>query len=145
MTLHVWTARLSYGGPDRLDITRATADKDPGAPGRFWAPSWKLVRMARYGLGHAQELRAAGEREQADRIAAQTWARYQDEYRDEMLRSYREFRSEWERLLARDQITLVCFCTTRQCHRFLLAEYLVRLGAVYEGESPAEEQRGKVG
>ncbi len=36
--------------------------------------------------------------------------------------------------LARSSATPVCYCTGTHCHRFLLAEILVKLGATYRGE-----------
>lgn len=50
MTLHIRTARVSYAGPDRLDVTRKSADDF----GLAFAPSWKL-------LGPVLQARAAGE------------------------------------------------------------------------------------
>lgn len=58
MTLQVFTARITYGGADALDITRKTADRDPAAPGRWWAPSWSIVREAKAGLAACHQ--AAG-------------------------------------------------------------------------------------
>ena len=40
MTLHVHTARVSSGDPDRLDITRKSGDE----LGKTFAPSWRLLR-----------------------------------------------------------------------------------------------------
>lgn len=41
----------------------------------------------------------------------------------------------WKRLLGRDRVVLVCYCSEREmCHRTLLAQILKKLGAVYHGE-----------
>lgn len=59
-----------------------------------------------------------------------------------MLASYRLNRVAWNELLAREVVTLVCFCTNPgTCHRRLLAGYLGQLGAVVCGERPAEAQQ----
>lgn len=74
MTLQVRTARISYAGPDRLDITRKSADDF----GLAFAPSWKL-------LGPALQARAAG----AGELDEDAWRAYVDAYFDEMRASYR--------------------------------------------------------
>lgn len=146
MTLHVSTGRLGvYRGTDLLDITRATADRDPGAPGRFLAPSWTIVRAAKAGMQRAKELRSQGHPEEADRIAARTWARYEPAYHLEMLQSYRHNRDAWEEWLSKETVTFCCVCPTAPCHRFLAAEYFVRLGAVYDGERTAAQMTLDVG
>ena len=42
MSLIVHTARVSYGGADRLDVTRKSA----GPEGIVFAPSWAILRPA---------------------------------------------------------------------------------------------------
>lgn len=114
----VYTARISYAGTERLDITRKSAGPD-GLP---FAPSWRI-------LGPMLALRRAGV------PAAWAWRRYVEEYTAEMRASYREQRAAWDRLLARDEVTLVCYCTdAAHCHRTLLAEILGKLGAQVQGE-----------
>lgn len=51
-------------------------------------------------------------------------------------RHYREHRAWWDELLARESVTILCniHVGPERCLRFLLAEVLVKLGAVYEGE-----------
>jgi uncharacterized protein YeaO (DUF488 family) len=142
MTLHVHTARLTYAGPGRLDITRATADKYLDAPGRFWAPRWRIVADAKRAFAHAEVCRSRGELQRADQIAANAWWKYERAYHDEMVISFRRHRDAWVELLARDSVTLVCYCAgPSTCHRRLLAGYLGQLGAVVVGERTAEEQQ----
>lgn len=57
---------------------------------------------------------------------------------------YREHRAWWVELLGRESVTLTCnihptptWGDGDRCVRVLLAEVLVKLGAVYEGEEPA--------
>jgi uncharacterized protein YeaO (DUF488 family) len=108
--LRIQTARISYGGPDRLDVTRKA-----GSP---FAPSWELLRWARN-----------------DGCTDATWETYSERYTAEMRRSYRKHRAAWDELLARGHVVLVCYCVDhRRCHRSLLASILVKLGAVYDGE-----------
>ena len=123
MTLQVWTARVSYGGPGRLDVTRKSGDEWA----KTFAPSWGLLRPA---------LRA---RESSAECMAAAWAWYVPRFIDEMRRSYTERRADWDRLLAMPRAVLVCYCVDHeQCHRTLLArDILPKLGATYMGESGA--------
>jgi hypothetical protein len=119
--LIVHTARLTYGGPDRFDVTRAGEHPD----GVLFAPSWTILNEFRRG-----------------RDLASAWAGYVPAYTDEMRRSYRENRAKWNALLARESVTLVCFCADpAHCHRTVLAGILGKLGATVAGERSAEEQR----
>jgi hypothetical protein len=118
MTLSVYTARISYSGPDRLDVSRKSAGPD-GLP---FAPSWQILRPM-------LAVRRAG----GDELAA--WSRYVVDYTTEMRTSYRERRPAWNRLLARDEVTLCCYCTDpTHCHRTLLAGLFAKLGAASLGE-----------
>ena len=117
MTLRVRTARVSYGGPDRLDVTRKS-----GEAGLFLAPSWAILRPV---------LDKRREGEPFD------WPGYVVAYKAEMRASYRRERAAWDALLARERVTMVCFCTdlVEQCHRHVLRrEILPALGAVDGGE-----------
>ncbi len=116
----VHTARVTYSGPDRLDITRSKAAPD-GIP---FAPSWgiltPILRLRQHDL-HAE--------------AEAAWPRYVEDYTNEMRVSYRLERAVWDALLARDQVTLVCYCMDPQrCHRTVLAGILGKLGAEVRGE-----------
>ena len=72
MTLRVFTARLSYAGVDRLDITRAGADAYRKRTGLTWegaafAPSWELLRPL---VGMRRELRGRGHRAHESQASA---------------------------------------------------------------------------
>jgi hypothetical protein len=110
----IWTARISYGGPNRLDVTRKG--------GSMFGPSWPLLTAAR-----------------GRRIS---WATYVDRYTAEMRRMYAKHRYLWAELLERPAVVLCCYCRDpKQCHRTVLAELLVRAGrkeglpAMYCGET----------
>ena len=140
MTLVVYTARMSYGGPDRLDITRATAHNLGEAmglpcPGAIFAPSWKILNRALRELEAAKRQRDCGQAQRSDHAEQASWVRYSKDYTEEMRQSYRMHRAEWDALLARDVVTLVCFCINPQrCHRTVLAGILGKLGADVKGE-----------
>lgn len=123
MSANVWTARLSYGGPDRLDITRAGADP----VGVVFAPSWAI-------LGPALAARRAGRIEEA-------WPGYVEAYTREMRASFRVHRATWDEIVDRRRVVLVCACTdSTRCHRVLAARFLDAHGAEYCGELEEREQ-----
>lgn len=129
MTLSVYTARVTYAGQDRLDITRKSAGPD-GLP---FAPSWKILGPM---LMHRREGGAI------DPYFG--WPQYVEDYRREMRAGYRLCPDDWNALLARDEVTLVCYCSDpTHCHRTLLAGFLGKLGATVRGERvvrPATER-----
>lgn len=64
-----------------------------------------------------------------------TEEKYTKEYYKLMRKSYKENRNKWDKLLNQNEVVLVCFCKAGDfCHRYLLAEILVKLGCVYKGE-----------
>jgi uncharacterized protein YeaO (DUF488 family) len=116
MSLTVHTARISYGGPDRLDVTRKSGVA-------AFAPSWRILGPA---------LRRRRDAAHVDEIE---WHAYREAYLAEMRESYRMRRREWALLLARDRAVLCCYCTDPlRCHRRLLAGILAKLGATDAGE-----------
>ena len=108
--MRLWTAQYRYSGPYRLDIT--VKGQDPA--GKAFAPTWDLV------MGY--------KRNKDDQA-------YIAGYHQLMLASYNNHRSIWEDILSRDQVVMVCFCKAFTfCHRYLMADYLQKLGAKYVGE-----------
>lgn len=138
MTLIVKTARLSYGGPDRLDITRSGVSKAIKAgtvsEGEPFAPSWKLLNWGKHMRGIADKKRVNGDAA-ASGFEDWAWQTYGQRYHMQMRLSYRAHRDAWDKLIARERVVLVCFCTNpKRCHRRLLAEYLEKMGAHDSGE-----------
>lgn len=115
--LVVLTAHVSYAGPDRVDVTRAS-----GSP---FGPSWDLLRPQ-------LELRQTGLEDD------ESWQRYADAYRAEMRRLWVDSQPLWQQLMARRRAVLCCCCDLSKhpgrCHRLVLAECLRAVGAVYLGE-----------
>lgn len=106
--LKVYTSTIRYSGPDRFDITVKSGE-------RAFAPTWNMV------MGHKKGAIDADE--------------YVSMYHELMRGTYRNERGKWTELMARDRVVLVCFCPPHAfCHRLLLADILVKLGATYEGE-----------
>ena len=131
MTLRVHTARVAYGGPDRFDVTRGSGGPD-GAP---FAPSWSILNHALDLFKKAKAFRKDGEEGLAEAMEESAWREYAPRYVQEMRDSWGTNRAPWTALLAREEVTLVCYCTDpERCHRRLLAEILVKLGAKDEGE-----------
>ncbi len=109
--MNLYTAQYRYSGVERLDIT--VKGKDP--IGRYFAPTWNMV------MGSKEK-----------KIS---WDEYKRMYQDLMRESYWQNKEIWFEILNRDEVTLVCFCNSGDlCHRYLLAEYLTKLGAEYRGE-----------
>ena len=109
--MKLYTAQYKYAGDDRLDIT--VKGNDP--VGKIFAPTWKMVMGTKSGNI--------------------SWDDYKEMYRELMRESYRRSSHIWEEVLSRKQLTLVCFCKDGDlCHRYLLAEFLAKLGAEYIGE-----------
>lgn len=138
--LRVYTARYSYRGPDRFDITRKGADdhqKKHGAPaeGEPFAPSWSILTPAKALLDHVDP-----------HVRDESWKLYARAYAAEMKVSHMKHRAAWDALLAREEVTLVCFCDLDKhgCHRTLLAQILVKLGADHLGERSAMKGCRKV-
>lgn len=137
MPLLVRTARITYDGPDRLDITW----KSSTGMGRAFAPSWGILEPALRARRQAERQAAKGERKQAEQLIEESWQRYVVSYRAQMHESYRCRREDWERLLRQHTVVLVCYCTdTVHCHRTLLAGYLGKLGATVAGELITERK-----
>ena len=94
-----------------LDTTVKSGDET-------FAPTWKMVMSVKDG-GLSEEA-------------------YSDEYYRRMRDSYRNNRSRWEEVLGFDEVFLGCYCRAGSfCHRYLLRDMLVRLGAE-AGEEVAE-------
>ena len=113
--LRVYTAQMGkYCGADALDITIKSAPPE----GRPFAPDrWDMVLGAKRG-----------------RLSQDAYRTY---YLDLMRASHRQHREAWADVLARDEVTLLCYCapTVPFCHRHILArEILPALGARYCGE-----------
>lgn len=146
MTLQVWTARITYAGPDALDVTRATAHNvglvmNRDVPGAIFAPSWSIVNRIQREFEMADRERAYGRAQRADHIVQASWIAYARKYTVEMRLSYKQHRTGWDALLKRETVTLCCFCVEQAyCHRTLLAAILGKLGAQIMGERSAEEQ-----
>ena len=94
-----------------LDIT--VKGKDP--LGKYFAPTWDIVMDLKNKIINEEE--------------------YTIQYHKQMVNSYKKHKDKWEELLIKDKVVLICFCGVGKfCHRYILAEYLVKLGATYEGE-----------
>jgi len=117
MTLKIETAQYNYDGVDRLDITVKTGLQ-------MFAPTWDMVNKYKSGKISKED--------------------YKKEYLEKMRKSYKTYRAEWDWLLKREHVVLVCFCKPKDfCHRVLLAEILVKLGATYLGEIETKEDNEK--
>ena len=109
MSLKLYTATFNYRGQDRFDITVKTKEHPE------FCPTWEMV--AGYKNGSMSE-------EEYTRL-----------YHELMVESWRKYNKAWRDLLALNEATLVCFCKKNTfCHRYLLAQYLVKCGVEYIGD-----------
>jgi uncharacterized protein YeaO (DUF488 family) len=106
--LTVYTAQYRYSGNNRLDIT--VKGQDP--IGKHFAPTWDMVMGYKNGSVSKKE------------------------YIVQYLNILKKVdKSIWENILNRDEVVLVCFCSSKDfCHRKVLAKVLERKGAIYTGE-----------
>ena len=111
--LIVYTSQYRYSGERRLNITAKEGCN-------LFRPGFEQVMEYKYSEQNA----AAREK-------------FENYYHELMQQCYEDYKDGWERLLEADWVVLVCYCTPHTfCHRYLLAEYLVKLGAEYKGEIP---------
>ena len=119
MELHIYTAQIGkYKGPDAHDVTVKSGDIN-------FAPTWDIV--------------------QAWKSGEKNWETYTQRYRELMLSSYKRNQRAWHEILEKDVLTLLCYCRAdddKHCHRYLLADFLIKLGekigvnVINEGERP---------
>ena len=112
MPFKYYTAQYRYSGADRVDITV----KGQHPIGKIFAPTWNMVM----GLKNSDI----------------GWMEYCIEYADMMAKSCHDKPVEWMSILkSNGPLTFVCFCKELQeCHRWLLAGILQKMGAEYLGE-----------
>ena len=149
--LQVYTARVDYAGPDRLDITHSglckARDAEQPFPSAPWVPPWEILEPALHARKQADAARKAGQADEARLIEAAAFEVYEPAYVAAMRASYKAHRGAWDALLARSVVTAVCYCAPAhgeplRCHRRLLAGILVKLGAEDMGERPRTLGRG---
>ena len=111
--LEFYTAHISYGGSDKIDITVKGQDKI----GHIFAPTWDMVMD--YKNGKIE------------------WIHYEWQFHKRMFQSYYKNRTQWDSMLTYDKgpLTFTCYCPVHtRCHRSLVAEILQWMGAKYLGE-----------
>lgn len=136
----VHTARLTYAGADRLDVTRAGADAYRKRTGQTWegepfAPSWAILAPALNAMKGARTGSVTLDRA----VSCAWWPDYVAAYTHEMRGSYRRRRDAWDALMRRREVTLCCYCIDpERCHRTVLAGILAKLGADVRGERASQ-------
>jgi uncharacterized protein YeaO (DUF488 family) len=113
---------------DFLDIT--VKGQDP--IGKVFAPTWDMVKTY---IAKKKIIDKMADGQEKRTLQFKAELEYQDVYHKLMLYSYDTHTDIWNEILARSSVTLGCFCRPEDfCHRLLLANYLVHLGAIYKGE-----------
>lgn len=140
MTLHVFTSRKWLRDPDLLDVTRVGGDP----VGLAFAPSWALLADAKGFNGHRPisseryaELYIAEMRVSWGLELVRPWSHWTAEERLARARGVVCRREHWDGVRAHDRAVFGCYeVDPGACHRSLLAQIFVTLGAVYGGEIP---------
>ena len=99
----VYTARISYSGPDALDITA----KSGKGIGLIFAPPWDMVMGVKRG-----------------RISE---AEYTERYLELLRRRYRQNEAVFMSLLRRKRVVLCCYCGVGFCHRHIAVDVLEKI------------------
>lgn len=113
--LKIYTIQISmakklnlFADPRFLDITVKSGDK-------AFAPTWKMVMASKEQSISDEE--------------------YEKLYILMMRESHRKNKKRWDEVLSMDQIIFACYCKADSfCHRYLLKDIFVKLGADYTGE-----------
>lgn len=129
--MRLFTGKISYDGEDRFDITR----KSGGERGMPFAPREEAFRDAvRRKMERRARLTRVSQGTHVEQVRAE-WDAYAKDYEQWLLESQRRYPEAWQALLARPEVTIVCYCEVpNRCHRSLLARAIGELGAMYEGE-----------
>ena len=118
MSVHVCqitSARINYRGREGEHVLDTTVKSARGIA-RTFAPTWEMV------MGHKQH-----------RIL---WSEYTEAYYALMRKRFQVNEEHFKELLYADRIVLCCYCpdtsrNIRRCHRYLLADILMKLGPRY--------------
>lgn len=139
MPLDVYTAKMGYRGPDWLDVSLQGNMRRGDTPagghrgiGFWFAPPPMLL----YPMLSARKF---------GRETPALQAEYRERYLEHLRARYRSpARRAFDELLSWPRVVLLCFCKSGEfCHRRLLAEVLVKMGAVDRGElAPGAEPDG---
>lgn len=112
----VFTSRISYRGPERLDITV----KSGTGLGRILAPTWDMVLGVKAGYGD--------QRWQEKAVQPMTETAYTERYYALLRKRYRENPDGFIELLRRDRVVLCCYCRADAfCHRHLAVDILEKI------------------
>lgn len=110
--LHFNTSSYRYSGICRCDITYKSTDK----VGQLFAPTKQLVHQYKFNSMSNED--------------------YTNQYYQLMRQSYRQNKEKWLTIINSDEhYVFVCYCKANTfCHRYLLKDILIKLGAIYDGE-----------
>ena len=109
MKLEVRSCRVNlYRGSDKLDVTVMSGR----GIGRYFAPSWEMVRGFKQGT--------------------LSWEEYERMYLERLRQVWVSKRGVFRQLFRMGRVTFVCYCKSdEQCHRRLLREVVAKIGRKY--------------
>jgi len=115
--MKLWTAQLSLAQrhPEWPIIDITVKNKNISGIGGVFAPQWSYV------MDHKNS-----------KITDQ---QYTDLYLRDMTLSQQTHKAEWAQIMNMKEVVISCFCAPNQfCHRHILTQLLIELGAEYMGE-----------
>ena len=120
MMLKIWTARIDYKTDDANELVLDTTAKSAKDLGKVFAPEWEMVMASKSG-----EI---------------TWQQYTELYLQLMRDRYRKNKARFAEVCQAGEIVLLCYCentmmTTKHCHRYLLADVLLKVAKKLEIEA----------
>lgn len=106
--LKIWTSTYDYKGKDKFDISVKLGNL-------AFSPTYDLDRNLK--------------------TEEYIFDKFKDLFTKRMRYSYKKYDKQWLDLLSKSEVTLVCNCKhEKQCHKYILANILVKCGATYMGE-----------
>ena len=117
--LRIWTARVDYTGMENEVVLNTTAKSAKGL-GKVFAPTWEMVMARRH-----------------DEI---TWEQYTERYLNLLRDRYRKNQPRFREACEAEELVLLCYCRNsvsngKQCHRYILADVLVKVANSFEIEA----------
>lgn len=113
--LKIYTSRITYSGPDKLDTTIKSASTDIG---KLFAPTWEMVTgvKAYYGDNRWPKVKPISGEE------------YGQCYYQLLRDRYRKHTALFLNLIQQERVVLCCYCTEPEaCHRSLAADILLKI------------------
>ena len=123
--VQVWTGRIGEGGQTEVNTTFKFAKTINGGISKLLAPSEAIVKGHKHYAGDMRYRKW-------DKVSD---LQYKQRYLESLRGNFDKNRDVFRELLARDVITITCYCGKHKtfCHRYMLAKYVLARCANYFG------------